>query len=147
MPFRPKSPNERSEPRHALPHMRPRCCFRYLTLFGINITKPSQHLSGQRLSTLCLRLEHACCRSRLTLLAALALLVDVPTVDPGLHPDNPVGGVRLGKSIIDIGTKRMQRQPALQVPLRAGNLVPVQTSRYPNLDALAAKPQRGVDAL
>src|SRR5216684_492386 len=34
---RPYCPNEMSEPRHALPAMRPRCCFRYLTFLGINI--------------------------------------------------------------------------------------------------------------
>src|ERR1700749_4403522 len=33
--FKPKSPKEIEEPRHALPAMRPRCCFRYLTFFGI----------------------------------------------------------------------------------------------------------------
>src|SRR6185295_18509846 len=33
----PKSPNDTSEPRQALPRMRPRCCFRNLTFFGINI--------------------------------------------------------------------------------------------------------------
>jgi len=37
MTFRPKSPNASEPPRHALPHMRPRCCLRYFTFFGINI--------------------------------------------------------------------------------------------------------------
>ena len=37
MAFSPKSPNETSDPRHALPRMRPRCCLRYLTFFGINM--------------------------------------------------------------------------------------------------------------
>src|SRR5208337_114871 len=35
--FNPKSPKDMSDPRQAFPHMRPRCCFRYLTLLGINI--------------------------------------------------------------------------------------------------------------
>src|SRR5207302_9291442 len=35
--FSPKSPNEMSDPRQALPAMRPRCCLRYFTFFGINI--------------------------------------------------------------------------------------------------------------
>src|SRR3954454_1347017 len=35
--FNPNSPNESEEPRHALPVIRPRCCFRNLTFFGINI--------------------------------------------------------------------------------------------------------------
>src|SRR4029077_2340272 len=42
--FRPDSPKEISEPRQAFPHMRPRCCFLYLTFFGINIT--NQLFSG-----------------------------------------------------------------------------------------------------
>src|ERR1035438_60626 len=33
--LRPKSPKATEEPRHALPHMRPRCCFLYFTFFGI----------------------------------------------------------------------------------------------------------------
>src|SRR5580698_943300 len=33
--FKPKSPKEMDDPRQALPHMRPRCCFLYLTFFGI----------------------------------------------------------------------------------------------------------------
>src|ERR1017187_8366325 len=33
--LRPKSPKEMVDPRHALPAMRPRCCFLYLTFFGI----------------------------------------------------------------------------------------------------------------
>src|ERR1039457_6107040 len=35
MAFRPNSPKEIDDPRHALPVMRPRCCFRYFTFFGI----------------------------------------------------------------------------------------------------------------
>ena len=37
MAFSPKSPKASSEPRQALPFMRPRCCFLYLTFFGINM--------------------------------------------------------------------------------------------------------------
>src|SRR5262245_3116050 len=35
MAFNPNSPNEIEEPRHAFPAIRPRCCLRYLTFFGI----------------------------------------------------------------------------------------------------------------
>src|SRR5579859_3555445 len=37
MTFRPKSPKESSEPRQALPRMRPRCDLRYFTFLGINM--------------------------------------------------------------------------------------------------------------
>src|SRR5438876_2419017 len=40
----PNSPKEIDEPRHALPAMRPRCCFLYLTFFGIIMAVFSQTL-------------------------------------------------------------------------------------------------------
>src|SRR5262249_54981677 len=43
--FRPYSPNSTSAPRHALPAMRPRCCFRYLTFFGIIMMRNPQSLT------------------------------------------------------------------------------------------------------
>src|SRR5208283_3529771 len=46
MTFNPKSPNDSSPPRQALPHMRPRCCFRYFTFFGINIVISPNPLSS-----------------------------------------------------------------------------------------------------
>src|SRR5215472_51145 len=36
--FSPNSPKDKLDPRTALPDMRPRCCFRYLTFLGINMT-------------------------------------------------------------------------------------------------------------
>src|ERR1035438_8302085 len=42
--LRPKSPKAIEEPRHALPHIRPRCCFLYLTFFGIIMAFGSQSL-------------------------------------------------------------------------------------------------------
>jgi hypothetical protein len=33
--FSPKSPKEIADPRHALPVLRPRCCFLNFTFFGI----------------------------------------------------------------------------------------------------------------
>src|SRR5712692_10391574 len=38
MAFRPYSPKESSPPRQAFPQRRPRCCLRYFTFFGINMT-------------------------------------------------------------------------------------------------------------
>src|SRR5271167_4809764 len=53
MAFKPKSPNARVEPRHALPVIRPRCTLRYLTFLGINMgysLPPSEPPSGLSLS-------------------------------------------------------------------------------------------------
>jgi hypothetical protein len=52
-------------------------------------------------------LERACCDRRG--LAALALFVDVATVDPGLYPDHAIGRLRLGKAEVDVSAQRMQR--------------------------------------
>src|ERR1039457_3232175 len=46
MAFSPNSPNEIDDPRHALPAMRPRCCFRNFTFFGIIMAVYPQLLTG-----------------------------------------------------------------------------------------------------
>src|ERR1022692_4084433 len=48
MAFRPNSPKEIDDPRQALPHMRPRCCFLNLTFFGIIMAVCPQFLTGSR---------------------------------------------------------------------------------------------------
>ena len=59
------------------------------------------------------------------LIATLLLFVDVATVNPGLDTDDAEGRLGLGKTIVDVGAQRMQRQTALKVPLRPGDLVSV----------------------
>src|SRR5580704_14705947 len=151
MTLRPKSPNERSEPRQALPFMRPRCCLRNFTFFGINIFNPLsfalQALVPRPWSLLLSRKRPGGRGSRRALVPALLLLVDIAAIDPGLHADDPVSRVRLGEAIVDVGAQRMQRQTTLQVPLRTSNFVAVQAARYADLDPLAAEAQRGVHTL
>src|SRR5450759_219086 len=48
MAFSPNSPKEIDDPRHAFPVMRPRCCFLYLTFFGIIMAVCPQFLTGSR---------------------------------------------------------------------------------------------------
>src|ERR1700735_37128 len=79
------------------------------------------------------------------LIAALLLLVDVPAVNPGLDADDAVGGVRLGKTVIDVGAQGVQRQTTLEIPLGAGDLVSVETTGDADLDALAAGAESRVD--
>src|SRR6266542_215377 len=95
---RPVSPNARVDPRVALPRIRPRCCFRYLTFEGIIMM------------------------AVLGRLAAVLGLVLLAAVDPRLHADLAVRRVGLGKAVVDVGFERVERQPALLVPLGAGNL-------------------------
>src|SRR5215813_8663756 len=167
MTFRPKSPNDSSPPRQALPRMRPRCCLRYFTFFGINISQFS--VSRLSVTSSALRcslftyhtvagrkangewgprsaaaLEGPCrCRLRL----ALALPQDLALVHPALHADHAVRGPRFGKAVIDIGAQSVQRQASLQVPFGARDFVAVQTTAYPHLDTFAAKAQRRVHCL
>src|SRR6185369_13157495 len=58
-----------------------------------------------------------------------------------------VGRLGLGKTVVDVCAQRVQRQTTLEIPLRARDLVTVQTARHANLDALAAEAQSGVNRL
>src|SRR6266702_1791778 len=164
MTFRPKSPNANSEPRQALPHIRPRCCLRYLTFFGINISSFQLPVSSSghphyecacrihQYSSRNWRLEElvrlACLKSSGRGLRLAAFLgKDFAFVNPGLHTDESVGRVSFGKTVIDIGAQSVQRQATLQIPLGAGDFVTIQSARYANLDAFAAEAQCTVHAL
>src|ERR1700730_7914960 len=129
--LRPYSPNESSPPLQALPLRRPRCCFRYFTFFGINIvvvlTPFHQVIScalsgGQR--------GHFFLSSLWNIFALIY---------PAFHAYPAVRRVGLCKTIIDVRTKRLQRQPALQVPFLPRDFRAVQASCYANLNSFAAK--------
>ena len=66
---------------------------------------------------------------------------DVAFVNPGLYADHAVRGARLRKTEFDIGPQGVQRQAALQVPFGSRDFIAIQSSRDPDLDALAAKSQ------
>src|SRR5438128_5177752 len=160
--FSPYSPKASSEPRQALPAMRPRCCLRYFTFLGINIKSAlryqsvtlSLRRSKLRLYTTPLIPAHAascplqkslecashCCGLRF----ALLLRQNFATVDPAFHPDYAVGGFGLGETVFDVGAQRVQRQAALQIPLGTRDFVAVQPAADANLDSLAAEAQGGI---
>src|SRR6185312_17424322 len=77
-------------------------------------------------------------------LAAL-LFIDIAAVDPHLHPDHAIGRACLGKTVVDIRAERVQRQPPLQIPLRARDLVAVQAAGDADFNTLAAEAQRRID--
>src|SRR6516225_490851 len=151
MTFRPKSPNDSSPPRHALPRMRPRCCLRYFTFFGINIMSSQWPVLGSdtganwRLATgyRFLLKRSRSCRLRLTLLLAQ----DLALVHPALHADHAVSRARFRETVVDVGAQGMQGQASLQIPLGARDFVAVQTAAYANLNTLAAEAQRRIDSL
>src|SRR5690606_35618559 len=60
----------------------------------------------------------------------------VTLVNPYLDADDPVRGVRLGKSVLDVGTQGVQGHTAFTVPLGTGNLDAIQATRAHDLDAL-----------
>src|SRR5215210_9559214 len=102
-----------------MPARRPRCCFLYLTFFGINMTKAS---SG-----------------RLRRSAAALLLEEISLVDPDLDPDHAVGGPGLRDAVVDVGLQGVERQPPLLIPLRARDLGASQPSADHDLDPLGAE--------
>src|SRR5690606_27434659 len=57
-------------------------------------------------------------------------------VDPHLDADHAVGRLRLAEAVVDVGAQRVQRHPALAVPLGARDLDAVQPSGAHDLDAL-----------
>src|SRR5262249_53036175 len=69
----------------------------------------------------------------------------IAAVDPHFHSDNTEGRVCFRETIIDIGSQRMKRKPALQIPLRSRNLSSIQPARHANLDALCAKALSALD--
>ena len=68
-------------------------------------------------------------------------------VEPHLDANRAVGGERFGEAVVDVGAQRLQRQLAVQVPLRAGDFRAVQAARDAHLDAAGAEAQRRFDRL
>src|SRR4051812_5085829 len=147
-----------SAPRQALPAIRPRCCFRYLTFFGINITNslrcqlPAPKSPRQTIDTLG-RCEwglwklspgstRRAARRPIIFFAADPRRETLALVEPHLHADGAVGRERLGEAVVDVGAQRLQRQLAVQVPLRTGDFRAVQAARHAHLDAPSAETQR-----
>src|SRR5436190_23872459 len=125
--------------------MRPRCCLRYLTFFGINMrTVPrsfqlpaSGYLPPPSWSSAPAR-GRAPARRPVILFTADPRRQALALVEPHLHPDLPVGRARLGKAVVDVGAQRLERQLPVQVPLGAGDLGTVQAARHAHLDAAGA---------
>src|SRR6185503_19099020 len=149
--IRPKSPNETDDPRHASPRIRPRCCLRYLTFFGININAFLYLWIDRSINrSMDLSLSAAAGRApRLPILFLAARLwrEALALVEPHLHADLSVGRPRFREAVVDVRAERLQRQLAVQVPLGARDFGAVQAAGHPHLDALGAEAQRRLDGL
>src|SRR5688572_32213758 len=97
--------------------MRPRCCFRNFTFFGINMMGYLQAL-------------------------VRAQRVQLALVDPALHADLAEARLGLRRAVVDVRAQGVQRQLAVQVPLGARDLRAIQPAGHPDLDALDRKSTR-----
>src|SRR4029434_4237714 len=148
MALSPYSPNERSPPRHALPLRRPRICFLYFTFFGINIVVFSLPCYARPRSGRQFRFVASVRRDSFGLILSLFAPRDIFTlINPALHTDHAVGGLRFRGSEIDVRAQRLQRQTAQQVPLFTRDFRTVQPAGNAHFDALAAKTQSRIDGL
>src|SRR5438874_434806 len=110
--------------------MRPRCCFRYFTFFGINMTKPFATMNAKpakaakkiwlcALCGLCVpRSLRSCLRPPRRPLSifffAAALRYEPFTfVKPDLDSDLPVGRIGFREAVVDVRAERLQRQLAV----------------------------------
>src|SRR5205823_13426383 len=93
------------------------------------------------------------CRTRASRLAGLGACGTRPfaellaAVDPRLHADAAVGGVRVHDAVADVRAQRAQRDATLAVPLGAAHLRAAQATRDLHLDALGARLDGALDGL
>src|SRR5688572_4546778 len=126
--------------------MRPRCCLRYLTFFGINMMSNPYRSREPRLSSV------AALRTTRRPIAIFLVTADprhqaLALVEPHLHADLAVGRARFGEAVVDVGAQRLQRQLAVQIPFGAGDLRAVQPAGDAHLDAARAEAQRRLHRL
>src|SRR5437867_2949827 len=117
MALRPKSPKARVEPRVAIPFIRPRWAFRYLTRFGISMDGSPSCFRGRGAEHLALE-------------------------DPDLDADGAVRRVGGGQPVVDVSPDRVERHPPVAVPLAPRDLAAAQPPGARDPDPVGAQPQR-----
>src|SRR5262245_20931240 len=154
MALSPYSPKATVPPRQALPVIRPRCCFRYLTFFGINMVmsldpigqswdRPAlSHFAARAIPARAAIAIAAIHTTAVFLFASDARCQPLALVEPHLDADLPVSGVRLGEAVVDVRPQGLQRQLPVQVPLRARDFGAVQPAGDAHLDPAGAEAQR-----
>src|SRR5580698_2903860 len=110
--FRPYSPNATELPRCALPEIFPLNCLRNLVRFGCIMCRYLHSTLRGRGG-----LDGLACglggfsfrRLDFRLIEYFAL------EDPDLDADHPVGGLRFGQAVVDVGAEGVQRHPSFAV--------------------------------
>src|SRR5205809_5213465 len=120
--FSPYSPNASVAPRCAVPRIRPRWAFRYLTRLGISTRGVLSRFRRRGAQHFALE-------------------------DPDLHADRSVCRVGGRESVVDVCANRVQRHAAVAVPLLACDLAATQPPRTRDPDAVGAQAQCGGDRL
>src|SRR5919201_1958997 len=72
---------------------------------------------------------------------------DLALEDPHLHADRSVRRVGRGQAVVDVGPQRMQRHPAVAVPLAPRDLTAAEPAGAGDTDAVGAQAQGGGDGL
>src|SRR5262249_32831852 len=57
----------------------------------------------------------------------------IAAVDPDFHPNNTKSRICFGEPVVDVRPQRVQREPALEIPLRTRYLSPVQPAGHSHL--------------
>src|SRR5438034_7465742 len=130
--LRPYSPKLTLAPTVATPLLRPFCSLRYFLLAGCSILYSCT-------------LAHTLRRFRRRRRRSLRLRVvrqNLALEYPYLDADHAVCRFGLCESVVDVRAQRMQRHPALAVPLGARDFDTVQPARAHDLDALRAEAHR-----
>src|SRR5213080_3681003 len=120
--FSPYSPNASVAPRCAVPRIRPRWAFRYLTRLGISTRGVPSRFRRRGAQHFALE-------------------------DPDLDADRPVRRVGRREPVVDVRADRVERHAAVAVPLLARDLAAAQPPRARDPDAVGAQAQRGGDRL
>ena len=71
---------------------------------------------------------------------------DLSLVDPDLYADLAVGGIGLGKTVVDVRTKRLKRNGALMIVLCSRDLGAGKTSGAGDLDTLCTHSHGALDS-
>src|SRR5271169_2649503 len=139
--LRPNWPKLSVAPLVATPLIRPLCALRNLVRIGCSMELRLSCLRQLWLSGITARTARLALGHTLVLRHRI-VLEDLALEDPHLDAAGAVGRERGGVAVIDVGAQRVQRHPALAVPLHAGDFGAAEPARAVDADALGAEPHR-----